>query len=321
MLRGPRRHAGAATAAMVACLLGTLLILLSAPLVSLYAFAAEGAALSISRGQFFRDLFESEFAILRIEGNQAKVAGVGFVIHQSPIQILTCYHVVSEGTELNKGPIVYSIIRRPEEATEIDARRTIGNFFRVTRIMFKPEYDLAILEIDPHENEEIAHKIRLEESKPLVLNFDVTQRAVGSEVAWLTTAAEGEPTLTPRLFIGNIVASYITNETYFAQSASGKIARVISGARILEVDKLFLPGASGSPLLNTDTRQVVGYVQGYRAYALNSGLNVTEDVEIGDKSLTREKLKFEPRLITSLSRAIDLRTAQEFFSEEGYVTK
>ena len=58
---------------------------------------------------------------------------------------------------------------------------------------------------------------------------------------------------------------------------------------MLEVDKLFIPGASGSPILNSQTRQVIGYVHGYRTFALNSNVEVTEDVEIGEESAFRKE--------------------------------
>jgi hypothetical protein len=66
--------------------------------------------------------------------------------------------------------------------------------------LFKPEYDMAVLEIDPQINEGIAEKLHLKESKPLTLSFDSSQRSIGSPVTWLTTAAQGDLTLTPRLF-------------------------------------------------------------------------------------------------------------------------
>jgi len=89
---------------------------------------------------------------------------------------------------------------------------------------------------------------------------------------------------------------------------------------MLEVDKLFIPGASG--ILNSHTRQVIGYVHGYRTFALNSNVEVIEDVEIGEESAFRkEKLKYKPPLMTSVSLAIDLRTAEGYLAKEGYIGK
>lgn len=51
----------------------------------------------------------------------------------------------------------------------------------------------------------------------------------------------------------------------------------MTGAKMLEIDKLFIPGASGSPILNSDTKQVIGYVHGYRTFALNANVDVTEE--------------------------------------------
>ena len=90
---------------------------------------------------------------------------------------------------------------------------------------------------------------------------------------------------------------------------------------MLEVDKLFIPGSSGSPILNA-SNQVIGYVHGYRAFALGSNVETTEDVEIGlDAVFTKEKMKYKPPLVTSVSLGIDLRTARQFFAAEGYVGK
>src|SRR6478672_438226 len=87
--------------------------------------------------QTVQDLFESEYAVLRIQGTQAKVAGVGFVIQQAPIRILTCHHVVAEGTEQNEGPIIYAIARRTESTNDVDTRRVSLSYLRVKHISFK----------------------------------------------------------------------------------------------------------------------------------------------------------------------------------------
>ncbi len=270
-----------------------------------------------------QDVFESEFAILRIQGNQAKAVGVGFVIHQDPMRILTCYHVVSEATELNEGPITYAIARRTELANEIDTRKVTWSWLKIKSLLFKPEYDMAILEIDPRANGPVAEKMHLAQSRPLNLSLDGSDRSMGSQVTWLTTAAQGDLKLTPRLFVGNIVAGYITDEKYSYQTNAGtKVEQVMAGARMLEVDKLFIPGASGSPIMNANTKRVVGYVHGYRTFALSSNVEVTEDVELGEQSaLKKEKLKYRLPLVSSVSLAIDLRTAGPFLVEEGYVAK
>jgi Trypsin-like peptidase domain len=283
-------------------------------------FGFENSSSLSSEPQSLQDLFESEYAILRLRGNQVNVAGVGFVIKQAPIRIFTCNHVVSEGTEQNNGPVVYAIARRIEPTNDIDIRKTTFSYLRIKRIVFKPEYDIAVLEIDPKIDEPIAERLRIGESKPLTLNLDSSQRSIGSAVTWLTTAAQGDLTLTPRVFTGNIVANYITNEKYSYSSSGQMIDQVISGARMLEIDKLFLPGASGSPILNSGTKQVIGYVHGYRAFALNSNIDVTEEVEMGDATELRgQRLKYKPPLVTSVSLGIDLRTAGSYLVGEGYV--
>jgi len=307
----------------IKCLLASLLVVVASQQIGPLAFTLDDTSLLGSQPQSLQDLFESEFAVLRIQGNQAKVAGVGFVIQQSPIRILTCYHVVSEGTEPNEGSVTYAIARRTEATNEIDVRKAIVSWLKIKRILFKPEYDMAVLEIDPQTNEGVAEKLLLKESKPLTLSFDSSQRSIGSPVTWLTTAAQGDLTLTPRLFTGSVVANYLADERYSYQSNSGKIAQqVIPGARMLEVDKLFIPGASGSPILNSHIMQVIGYVHGYRTFALNSNIEVIEDVEIREESAFRkEKLKYKPPLMTSVSLGIDLRTAEGYLAKEGYTAK
>ena len=194
---------------------------------------------------------------------------------------------------------------------------------RVKHIVSKPEYDLAVLEIDPQINEDIADKLHVKYSKPLILSFDSSQRSMGSAVAWFTTAAQGDLTLTPRLFTDSVVASYVSDEKYSFKSSSGSMVQeVISGAKMLEIDKLFMPGASGSPIINADTKQVIGYVHGYRAFALNSNLEFTEDAEFGEgPELKKEKLKHKLPLVTSVSLGIDLRTVESYLIQEGYVSK
>jgi Trypsin-like peptidase domain len=201
-------------------------------------------------------------------------------------------------------------------------RKVTWSWLRIKHMRFKPEYDLAILDIDPAIDPAVADKLDLKDSKPLALDFESQRRAIGSPVTWLTTAAQGDLTLTPRLFTGNIIANYIADETYSYQSNGNAHKQVIVGAKMLEIDKLFLPGSSGSPILNSETNQVIGFVHGYRAFALGSNIETTEDVEIGlDAELIKEKLKYRPPLVTSVSLGIDLRTAQPFFAEEGYVSK
>ena len=58
------------------------------------------------------DLYETVFSILRSEGQNMKIVGTGFIINKNPVYILTCNHVVSEGTENNNGNIKYAITKK-----------------------------------------------------------------------------------------------------------------------------------------------------------------------------------------------------------------
>jgi hypothetical protein len=88
------------------------------------------------------------------------------------------------------------------------------------------------------------------------------------------------------------------------------------------VDKLFTLGASGSPILNAESRQAIGYVHGYRAFAIDSNIEVTEGAELAEESeFKKEKLKHKLPLVASTSIGIDLRTVEAYLAQEGYVGK
>jgi len=265
-----------------------------------------------------RNLYKSEFAILRKEGEQVRPAGMGFVIRQSPLAIMTCYHVVSEGNESNVGSIVYFIARRPDDGFEpnLTAKKTLVGL-HAKRLVFKPEYDLAILEIDPTEDPETASKLELADSKPLTLNFESAQRALGTEVMWLTTAArvtEGSGVVyAPRVFFGNISASYTTNHSYNVRTPAGVWKAVaMPSIRMYEVDKVFVPGASGSPIVNAATGEVVGYVHGLHS------IEIPSDTEL---RLALGLLRSPIPMITPVSLGVDVRSSENYLKESGYVPK
>src|SRR6266849_8835481 len=237
----------------------------------------------VSPEQFW-NLYESEFAIWRIQRNDTRgnrsaespwtathvPVGMGFVIRQNPLLLLTCYHVVSEGSESNSGNIVFAIGRRIKGDKEFNLLQAQVAFLLIKRILFKPEYDLAILEVDPTQSTEAHSKLDLGAAsadsfdiKSLDLDFDPAQRAVGTSVMWSTTGSPtGDQThfaLPPRFFTANIVTNYVTNVPYSAKSASGvSTEQTMTGVRMFEVDKLMLPGTSGSAIVNVATNRVIG---------------------------------------------------------------
>jgi len=102
-----------------------------------------------NKAMTFKDLYKSVFAILRVESNQAKVVGTGFVINTSPLYILTCNHVVAEGNEANNGSVRYSITKRSDSIDDFDIRKVEISYLAAEKILYRPEFDLAILRIDP----------------------------------------------------------------------------------------------------------------------------------------------------------------------------
>ena len=266
----------------------------------------------------FKDFYKSVFAILAVrEPGVAKVVGTGFVIKAHPLRILTCNHVVGEGTTENNGVVRYSITKRSDNFEDFDLRQVEVSFLRATRITHKPEFDLAILDIDPSENEEIARKLGVENIAALELSFSPVDRQLGADVEWLSTAASGDLTLTPRFFRGNIVSRYVNNHRYqFINSQQVDAPQTITGATLMEVDKLFIPGSSGSPILNSNSDKVIGYVHGFRSWPIQTGTEINQQVELTEENTSKiVSLKQKLPLITSLSLGIDVQTIESYLRE------
>lgn len=270
------------------------------------------------------NLYKSVFNILRIENNQAKVAGTGFVLNNKPIYILTCYHVVSEGTENNDGAIKYSITKRSGESLEkFDLRRGQISFLRAKKIICKPELDLAILEIDPSENEDVAEKLNLHRIKPLRSSFRSRARQIGSPVQWLSAGVLGDKTLTPRFFKGNIITGYITNQKYKFKNQQGESQeQVMEGIQLLEIDQLFVPGCSGGPVISSKNGKAIGYVHGFKSWPLMTNTIIKYDAEIteeDDNQSVNVNIKSKTPLVTSFSLAIDLRSIGKYLVDEKFL--
>ena len=269
----------------------------------------------------FQDIYRSLFAILRFEGNNGKVVGTGFLIKTNPIVVMTCHHVVSEGNETNTRAIEYSITKRTDTFTDFDLRQVNIAFLRASKIFRKPDCDLAVLTIDPNENTAIATQLGIQTAPALQLSFADDERDIGIDVEWLTTATLADVTLTPRFFKGNIVSKYIANYAYtFVNSQNETVQQVMNGIRLLEIDKLFLPGASGSPILNSTTNCVIGYVHGFRSWPIPANTEINQEVELNDNGLKRKLgLKQTLPLITSLSLGIDIRSVRQTLNDEGFL--
>src|SRR6185437_14868535 len=68
----------------------------------------------------------------------------------------------------------------------------------------------------------------------------------------------------PRVFFGNISASYTTNHSYNVRTPAGVWKAVaMPSIRMYEVDKVFVPGASGSPIVNAALARSWGMFTGF----------------------------------------------------------
>jgi S1-C subfamily serine protease len=269
----------------------------------------------------FAELYRSVFAILRIEGQNARVVGTGFVINTNPIYILTCNHVVSEVSENNNGNIVYSITKRSDNVEEFDLRQIQISFLRATQIVTAPQFDLAILKIDPNDNAEVARLLSIDNAPALQLSFDQNDRTLGGEVEWLSTAATADLTLTPRFFKGNIVTQYIVDHQYnYLDNNGQQINQVILAAKMIEVDKLFIPGSSGSPILDTASNKVIAFVHGFKSWPIGTNTEVQHPFQLVENNTSREMiLKYNLPFVTSLSLGIDVRTIETFLRENNFL--
>lgn len=268
-------------------------------------------------------LYKSLFAILRVENNNAKVVGTGFVINTHPIYILTCNHVVVKSTENNDSPIKYSITKRTDKLDEFDLRGAEITFLSAKRVFCKPEYDLAILEIDPSVNKEVASKLNLDSVKSLKFDFRDKARSIGTHVEWMSTGTLGDLTLTPRFFRGNLIAKYVTNHNYkFVGSQGNEQTQLMSGAKFFEIDQLFIPGSSGSPVINSRSGRVIGYVHGFKSWPIMTNTLIEYPAEIKDDSVSRNvKIRSKTTLVTSLSLAVDARFIYSYLQEQGFIKK
>jgi hypothetical protein len=265
----------------------------------------------------FQTFYKSVFAILRIDTrlqhNNVRVVGSAFVINTNPLRLITCHHVISEADTANNAPIVYSITKRSDPAADFDLRNVQISYLRVRAITHHPDVDLAVLEVDPATDQNVAQLLRLNESAALALSFDPAHREPGEHVEWLSTAATGDVFLTPRFFRGQIVTRITSNNAYtYLDQRQQTVGHVMQGVRMLEVDKLFIPGVSGSPIVHTESGNVISYVHGYRAFPVDASVTVENDAQITypGQAVETVKLKHALPLVTTLSLAIDLRSAE-----------
>lgn len=270
------------------------------------------------------DLYKTVFSILRSEGQSMKIVGTGFIINKNPVYILTCSHVVSEGAEDNNGNIKYAITKKTGKSLkEFDLRKGQFSFFFAKRIFRDSKHDLAILEIDPKENDEVSGKLNLYNVKPLKCSFKNKERKIGLPVQWLSAGIHGDLTQTPRFFNGNILTNYITDHMYEFKNQEGiNQKQKMEGIKLLEVDQLFVPGCSGSPVVNSKTGNVIGYVHGFKSWSIMTNAIIKYEADLTENNSTRKVvIKSKSPLVISFSLAIDLLSVETYLIDNGFLKR
>jgi len=96
----------------------------------------------------------------------------------------------------------------------------------------------------------------------------------------------------------------------------------IAEANLIEIDKLFIPGASGSPILNTESNKVIGYVHAFRSWPIPTGSEIKQTAEITENGNSKNiDLKYNVPLVASLSLGIDTRTIQVYLENGNFLPK
>jgi S1-C subfamily serine protease len=268
----------------------------------------------------YRILAASAVAILRTEGSDGKLVGTGFFVSETG-QVLTCNHVVQPYDPQNT-TVKYGIVKRKINVGEsLDLRQGQISWIIADRIVTNPHLDLAILNIDvaSPQNRDIAAQIGLIPPVPLKLSFGT--RNIGDAVAWLGMAVLGDMIATPRFFQGFIVSSYVNDLHYSVPGPANTVVTcTASGLRFIEINQLFIPGCSGGPVFSLADKAVVGFVHGYGSWpvGLTPGtLDINNVVLRSGSQEVQGSLRMNAPVVTALSLAIDMTSAEEFLREQG----
>lgn len=269
----------------------------------------------------FTDLHPSIFSILRNENNNSSIVGTAFIIRQDPIYLITCNHVIGDATQNNDGPVKYSIGKSTDVLDQLDMRQVNFSMIRISEVYHNPALDLAILRVDPNENTGIAQKLGLPGVSALSLSFNVHDRTPGAQIEWLSAAGTGHLPLVPRFFKGHLVSRYKADHVYAYKNAAGHSINVtMQGVQLLEVDQLFMPGVSGSPIIERESSRVIGYVHGFQSWAIKTNSDFSHEVDLTENGQKRTvSLKHKLPLVASLSLAVDLRSAENWLKENHFI--
>lgn len=269
--------------------------------------------------QAYNRLAQSTVAILRVTRGQGRLVGTGFVVSKTP-HILTCNHVV-QPYDPNNAAVRYGVVKRRLAPGEVlDLRQAQISWIGANNVRVNPDLDLAILTVDVRRSDtrDTAKAIGLLPPVPLELNFN--ERNIGDKVAWLGMAVLGDLMATPRFFEGVIVSSYVNDSryTYTALDNTRQTHRAI-GLQLIEINQLFVPGCSGGPVLSLSDGKVIAYVHGYGSWAVGvtpGSMNIPNVQLTAQTRVFRGTMRMNAPVVAALSRAIDVRSIEEFLRAE-----
>jgi hypothetical protein len=191
----------------------------------------------------FNDLYKSVIAVLRFDATGGRVVGTAFVINRNPLYLITSNHVVADASTNNDGAIKYAIAKSIDPFDDFDLQNVNVSSYQVSQIHVKPEFDLAVLKVNPGDYPQVAETLNLTTTPALPLSVDLADRIPGSRVEWLSPAAAGDHVLIPRFFRGHLITRYKRNQPYSYKNAAGEdVIKDMDGISLLEVDQLFIPG-------------------------------------------------------------------------------
>lgn len=269
----------------------------------------------------YKLLAQSTVAIMRLEGNQGRLVGTGFLV--SKTHILTCNHVVQPFDPQN-ATVRYGIVKRRLAPGEVlDLRQAQITWILADTVVARPELDLAILTVDVSrtEHRESATAIGLLPPIPLKLSF--RDPKIGDTVGWLGMAVLGDLVATPRFFQGTVVTNYVNDARYPVLGPNNtQQIQLAPGLQLVEINQLFVPGCSGGPVFSFSEERVIAYVHGFGSWPVGLTQN-TIDVSgaqlITPGQTVQATIRSKAPVVAALSIAVDVRSIKAFLEEQGII--
>lgn len=269
----------------------------------------------------YKLLAQSTVAIMRLEGNQGRLVGTGFLV--SKTHVLTCNHVVQPFDPQN-ATVRYGIVKRRLAPGEVlDLRQAQITWILADTVVARPELDLAILTVDVSrtEHRESATAIGLLPPIPLKLSF--RDPKIGDTVGWLGMAVLGDLVATPRFFQGTVVTNYVNDARYPVLGPNNtQQIQLAPGLQLVEINQLFVPGCSGGPVFSFSEERVIAYVHGFGSWPVGLTQN-TIDVSgaqlITPGQTVQATIRSKAPVVAALSIAVDVRSIKAFLEEQGII--